>query len=815
MPGAYGALFLTRAGAAPIMPPTLEDTMKLRILSAIVLSLGIAVAGCSSQSGSSADALDLVADQMEELPGDLSRADLRASDLEEIDTTPPPVLDLIAYVDPFIGTQGPGNVIPGPTLPHGMVKLSPDTLEEPGSIDAYDWGTSRIEGFSHTHLEGPGGSQNGYSELLFLPVAGPLNTDLTQVASAYSHDNEEASPGYYRVFLEDPSVSVELTATHRAGFHRYGFPKDFQGHLLFDLGHTRGKSEGGHVEVAAPDLLEGYADYNMHPGLLAALSLIGERVGDRRVFFSARFSAPLGAVSMWNEIQAPTPATLLEGAGLGVAVPVQTSTDTTLEVQVGISYISVEQARANRENEIGDSSFDEVRTAAQLAWNTVLNRIQVEGESEPDKVRFYTSLYHSLLQPVDFTEDGQFWIGFSGEGKVLPAQGFHYYSDDWCIWDTFRTTHPLQILVEPERVPDQMQSAVEAYKDGGWIPKCPWQATGYSRVMIGNHSICVLADAAAKGIHPLENQTAFEGAVKLAEEDDVPDILYGLAGYLNYGTLPSYRTRGYVPLEEDETQAVSMTLEYAYDDWCLARYAEIMGDAAAVQKYDARSQSYRHHWDSETGFMRPRKANGNFLSPFDPVTSPGYCEANAWIYTWFVPQDPAGLIDLFGGEEPFIAKLDQFFDEGRFDPSNEPDFHAPFLYNYAGVPWKTQQRCDGSMASTFSTAPGGLPGNDDAGATSAWFVFYAMGLYPFAPGEPLYTLTTPLFDRVVLYPDPDHPSHAFVIEAAGASSGSRYVQSATVDGVALDSPFLPHSAIESGSTLQFVVGTSPSDWGSR
>jgi predicted alpha-1,2-mannosidase len=786
-----------------------------------LLATALALASCSSPS--SHEAQDSVAETTQDIVDDRHAGDTLSSDESSdlaADTAevvePPPLQSLTGYVDPFIGTRGPGNVIPGPGLPHGMVKLSPDTLESRGSIDAYEWSTPFIEGFSHTHLEGPGGSGNGYSEILLVPIAGELRTAREQYASRYSHDNESASPGYYQVFLENPQVNVELTATHRAGFHRYTLPAGFQGYLLVDIGHTRGQSEGGEASVVDNHTLEGFGDYNMHPLLLAATPFIGGRQGDRRVYFSMWFSRPLDDTLMWNEGASPEPATTLSGKGLGVAIPLLSQDlpqQANLEVHVGISYISVQQARLNRQQEIADHTFEEIRGKARDAWNVVLNRIHVDGGTDDDKVRLYTALYHSLTQPVDFTEDGHFWIGFSGEGKVKEADGFRYHSDDWCIWDTFRTTHPLQLLIDPDRVADKMQSYVEMYKDGGWIPKCPWHATGYSRVMIGNHSICVLADAVAKGFRGFDTDTALEGAVKLAEEDEYSEVTMGVLGMFNYGTLPSYRTKGYVPLEEDETQAVSMTLEYAYGDWCLAQLADGLGKPSLASGYRQRSRSYIHHWDDETQFMRPKLANGQWLTPFDPDAGTGFCEADAWIYLWFVPHDPYGLIDLFGGNEPFLSKLDRFFEDGHFDPTNEPDFHAPFFYNYAGEPWKAQKWADQAMASTFSTQPDGLPGNDDAGATSAWFVFYAMGLYPFAPGETRYTITTPLFDELTLYLGEHHSGRRLVVRANGVSQGKRYIQSATWNGQPLNTPWIDHFQLVQGGLLEFVVDDQPGDWG--
>jgi predicted alpha-1,2-mannosidase len=722
-------------------------------------------------------------------------------------------LDLVKWVDPFIGTAGGGNVIPGPGRPHGMVKLSPDSVVAVGDIDAYAWESDRIEGFSHTHFEGPGGSGYGYSEILLLPTVGPLRTATAEYASTFKHDTEEAEPGYYSVVLEDYGVKAELTATRRAGLHRYSFPKADEAYVLIDVGHTRGRSDGGWIEVAGDSEIRGHGIYNVHPIIEFLLQGTGQQVGKRTVYFHARFSRPFSKALLWKDSQLQTEGTSrVEGSLSGAAARFAFPEPETVEVRVGISFIDEEQALKNLDSETEGRSFDTVRQEAAAEWNLLLNRVQATGGTGDDLTRFYTALYHSLIAPADYTEDGRFWSGADGKGKVFESSGIRYHADDWCMWDTFRTSHPLQTLVEPERTADKVASYLHMFEQEGWLPKCPWQATGDSRVMIGNHVICFIADSVVKGLADFDVETAWEAVLKMAMEDDLTGIPEGFLGYGNLGTLPSYVKKGYVPQEEDPMQSVSLTLEFAYNDWCVARLAEALGKPEQRDFFDARSMNYKKHWDEETGFMRPIMKNGTFIEPFDPTKEVGFCEANAWIYSWFAPHDVPGLIELMGGPEPFVSKLDSYFDEGHHDPSNQPGFHTPYLYVFAGAPAKTQERLNSQLASLFRTTPDGLPGNDDSGAMSAWFVLGAMGLYPVAPGSPVYVLGTPAFDSVTLCAEGEK-GNRFTIRAEGRSQENIYVQSASLDGQKLERAWVTHDELGRGAELTFVMGPNPSAWG--
>ncbi len=731
-------------------------------------------------------------------------------------TAPSPVqgVDPVRYVDPFIGTRGPGNVIPGPCLPHAMVKLSPDTNVEQGSVDAYEYADDKIQGFSHTHMEGPGGSSNGYSHILLMPATGELRTSEQGYASAFSHEQEAAGAGYYAVRLLDYGIFAELTSTAHCGFHRYTFPEAGDARILIDTGHTRGLSLDSSVEIVGDHTVRGSGTYSMHPLIdLATLTDPGT-TARVRVYFHAEFDRPFVGFGTWRGSNLLPGSRQVSGDDAGAWLEYATAADDVVRVKVGISFIGIDQAEENLKREVPGWGFDGVRADAEAVWRERLGRVEVEGGTEAQRTQFYTALYHTLLQPSDYTEHGRFWSGADGTGKVFPSARFRFFSDDWCMWDTFRTTHPLQAIVEPELRDHIVQSMVHLYEQGGWLPKCTWQATGYSRVMIGNHATGVILDAYARGFRGFDVEKAYEAMRKSALEDNENLLSRVVCGYLNLGTPPDYIRLGYVPQECDPTQAVSMTLEYAYNDWCVARMAGALGRTEDRDAFLARSRNYTNHWNPSEGFMQPRSVNGEWITPFDPEDGAGFCEADAWKYTWFVPHDPAGLIRLMGGDEAFVGKLDAFFDGGHYDPSNEPDFHVPYLYVHAGAPHKTQKKVRELMTTAFTADPGGLPGNDDAGATSAWYVFSAMGLYPVCPGDPVYVLGSPLFPRITLHLDPGAwNGRRFVVEARNHSGENLYIQSAALNGKKIDRAWIRYGEVAEGGRLVLEMGSRPSSWG--
>jgi len=724
--------------------------------------------------------------------------------------------DLAAKVNPLIGTASSGNTTPSVRVPHGMMKVGPNTKNSSGSVDAYQWESDRIEGFTHDNLSGPGGSNNGYSQILLLPLVGDLNG--TDPGSTFSHSKESAAVDRYAVDLDDYGVKVELTATAHAAIHRYTFPKSDAAKLFVDAGHSLGKSTGGHVEIVGDHTLTGFGEYNVHPAL-GVLVKSEPETGHATTYFVVELSVPFSSfgttvTKVDGEVTVTEGQRETDGVSRGAYAGFATSAGDIVEARVGISRISVEQARLNLETELSGKTFEDVRDEARSKWNCLLRRVSVEGGTEAQQTSFYSALFQTLTQPTDYTEvGGRFFSATAGDGRVRSWKNRGYYLDDWCAWDTFRTSRPLGTLVEPERVDDIVASYLEIFREGGWLPKCTWNASGYSRVMIGNHAVSIIADAMTKGAACFDRDLAWRAVQKSATEDDTTNLIPGLCGFTNLGTPPDYLKLGYVPHECDTDQSVSMTLEYAYDDWCTAKIAHVLGRPEAEASYAKRSEGFRNHWDASVGFMRPKHEDGSWVSPFDPTTdsiSNGFTEANAWIYTWFVPQNVPALVELVGGPDAFVQKLDAFFAE-YFDPSNEPSFHTPYLYNWAGRPDKAQERVHDVLTQRFDATPDGLPGNDDSGATSAWYVLSAMGIYPVAPGDGVYQLVTPLFSKVTLQQSAAPP---FVIDVKGAGPGQIYIQSARLNGEPVNAPELHHADIVKGGTLELTVGAAPSTWGS-
>lgn len=728
--------------------------------------------------------------------------------------------DPLSWVNPLIGSQGPGNVFVGASLPHGAIKLGPDTANGGGSLEGYAYESSKIEGFSHTHLDGPGGSAYGYSQVLLLPQAGTLVVDEAKRPVPFDRAGEVATPAYYAATLGPAKIRAEVTAAAHCGRHRYTFPAGSTGQdrprILVDLGHTRGDSTGGHVELGASGL-RARADYTVHPVLSTLLSQTSPATGLATVYVAAQFTKPIVAVGVGAEGKVQAKADPVASASLSsdgqylvawAEFAPEAATATTVEACVCLSWLSQSQADGYANSAACTASFEETRTASESAWRGLLDRVRVEGAALGERIRLYTALYHSLLQPADYSEQGQFWNGMTNPPKAQSTEGRRYFTDDWCAWDTARTTHPLLTLMEPEVVEDMAQSLVWQGQANGFLPKCTWQATGDSRVMTANFPYATLAAAIAKNLRGFDTKTALALMVKGANEDVFPFGDKGGCGYFNQGTPPSYVEQGWVASECDTGQAASMTLEHAYHDWCLAQAADALGDAATAKKFRARSDNWRNVWNPAHRFPQSRRADGSWVEPFDPKSMLGFTEANAWIYQWFVPHDPCGLADALGGRTAAIQRLDEFF-AGHFDMSNEPDFHAPWLYQDYGRPDRTVEVLDGLLKQHFSSEPGGLPGNDDAGATSAWYALAALGLYPVAPGDDWWRISTPLFSQSSLV-----IGKAVVrIETASAQPTDRYILAASWNGKALEEPRIRHLDLAKGGTLKLELGAKPATWG--
>ena len=498
------------------------------------------------------------------------------------------------------------------------------------------------------------------------------------------------------------------------------------------------------------------------------------------------------------------------GDRIGAFLHYETIKDESVEVRVGISHVSIEQARKNLEKEIPGWNFHAIAKETKLVWNRLLERIRVEGGTHEEKTKFYTALYHALAVPTDYTEDDSYFYNTGAVKNVFPSKGRHFYSDDWCTWDTFRSTHPLQNIMEPERRSDIVWSYIRMYNHTGCLPNCPGLHSGCSMQMNSNHTVAVINDIYQKGYRNFDAEKAYEAMRSYAMTNPAGDSALSA----------EYIQLGYVAFEYDsgvrEKASASITLECAYDDWCIAQMAKALGKAEDHQYFMKRSMNYKNLFDPETGFIRPRHRDGSWKTPFDPASrqgnSNGFTESNAWQMTWFVPQDINGLYELMGGHEKVIKKLDYYFENGLHNPGNEPAFINPFLYNYAGAPWKSQSVVRDILKNAYGSGPRGLPGNDDSGALSAWYALAAAGLYPVTPGSTQYVLTAPVFEKVII--DNGAQKQPFVIIAKKVSDENRYIQSAMLNGKMLNNPWIDHADIMKGGELVLEMGKEPNEaWG--
>lgn len=681
--------------------------------------------------------------------------------------------DLTRYVNPFIGTAGHGHTFPGAIVPFGMVQLSPDTrLTGWDGCSGYHYSDSRIYGFSHTHLSGTGISD--YGDILLVPVVGNSFGSLS-----FDHRNERASPGYYSVKLDD-NILVELTATARVGMHRYTFPRTDEANVLLDLAH-RDKVLDFDYRITGKSTLVGWRRSQAW-------------AKDQIVYFALEFSQPF---TEYRSI-----------ANLKVSFRFDTRRGAPVLAKVGISAVDVEGALRNLHTEVNHWDFDKVRSDAAAAWNTELNKIQAAGGTDTQLTNFYTALYHAMTAPNLFIDvDGRYR---GRDFKTHVAEDFTNYTV-FSLWDTFRAAHPLYTIIDQKRTRDFIKTFLVQYEQGGRLPV--WElAANETDTMIGYHAVSVIADAAVKGIDGFDLRKAYEAMRHSAE--------------LKHHGLEAYVDKGFIAME-DERESVSKVLEYAYDDWCIAQVARMVGKTSDHTRYNARAQSYKNVFDRGSGFMRPR-SNGGWLEPFDPreVTF-GFTEANSWQYTFFVPHDIDGLIDLMGGREKFARKLDQMFAAesrttgreqvditgliGQYAHGNEPSHHMAYLYNYVGQPWKTQSRVRQIMDQFYKPEPDGLIGNEDCGQMSAWYVLSAAGFYPVTPGSTLYAIGSPLFPEVRFNLE---NGKSFVVRAVNASERNVYIQSAALNGRRYNRSYLQHGDLMKGGELVFQMGPSPNlSWG--
>lgn len=702
------------------------------------------------------------------------------------------------YVNPFIGTDFTGNTYPGAQVPFGMVQLSPDNgLPGWDRISGYFYPDSTIAGFSHTHLSGTGAGD--LYDISFMPVTLPYKEaeEPLGIHSLFSHADESASAGYYRVLLKDYDINVELTATERCGIQRYTFPQaDAAVILNLRKAMNWDFTNDSYIEKVDSVTIRGY---RFSDGWAR----------DQCIFFCTRFSRP------FESMQLDSAAVLKGGKKIGTSVIARfgfkTAKGEQLLVSTAISGVSMEGAARNLATEVPDDDFDKYLAAARGSWNEHLSRIAIKCDNPDEKVKFYTALYHAMLAPTIYGDvDGSY---YGADKRIHKAGGWTNYST-FSLWDTYRASHPLYTYIEPERVNDMVKSFLAFYEQHGRLPV--WNFYGSETdMMIAYHSVPVIVDAFLKGIGDFDARKALDACVATANMDDYRGIgLYKKYGYVPYDVTDSYNA---------ENWSLSKTLEYAYDDYCIARMAEKLGEKQVADEFYKRSRNYKNVYNPQTSFMQPRDSKGNFIKGFSPDDyTPHICESNGWQYFWSVQQDIDGLIALTGGKERFAQKLDSMFtyhpsaDEelpifstgmiGQYAHGNEPSHHVIYLFNKVGQPWKTQKYAAEVMRSLYKNTPAGLCGNEDCGQMSAWYVFSAMGFYPVNPISGEYEIGTPLYPEVQMRLS---NGKTFTMLAHGVSEKNIYIQSVKLDGKPYGRSCITHGQIMDGGILEFEMGSEP------
>ena len=725
--------------------------------------------------------------------------------------------DYASYVNPFIGTGGHGHTYPGVIVPNGMIQPGPDTrIYEWDACSGYYYADSTINGFSHTHLSGTGCGD--YGDILLMPTTGiqdyyPTGKASQQMAyaSAFSHDNEIAQPGYYSVFLDRYKVKAEITATKRVAIHRYTFPKTDKAGFILDLDYSlqRQKNEDMELEVISDTEIRG-----RKKTVYWAF--------DQYINFYAKFSKPFTYTLITDSVALDKGGELLPTAK--VLLNFQTKENEQVLVKVGISAVDMDGARRNAETEIPEWNFDAVQRSARAEWNKYLSKIAIDAKDENQKSIFYTALYHTGMQPNLFSDVDGRYLGMD----LKPHQG--NISDPvytvFSLWDTFRAYHPLMTIIDPELNEAFVRSLISKQREGGIFPM--WElAANYTGTMIGYHAASVIADAYIKGYRNYNIKEAYKACLRAAEYDTTGILCPALVLPHLMPPAKYWKNKiGYIPCDKDN-ESVAKALEYAYDDWCISILAEAMGDNNNEEKYAAFAKAYKVYYDSSIRFMRGLDSKGQWRTPFNPRSSnhrnDDYCEGNAWQWSWFAPHDVDGLVKLMGGKKAFINKLDSLFTVsselegkqvsvdisgmiGQYAHGNEPSHHITHLYNYVGQPYKTQALVDSVLNTLYSNAPDGLSGNEDCGQMSAWYVLNAMGFYQVCPGKPIYSIGRPLFNKVKIALA---NGKTFTIIAHNNSRNNKYIQKMSLNGKILKTPFFTHKDIVDGSTLELTMGDKP------
>lgn len=711
------------------------------------------------------------------------------------------------YVDPFIGTGGHGHTYPGATVPFGMLQVSPDN-----GVSSWDWcsgyhySDSIVSGFSHLHLSGTG--IGDLADILFMPTnkkldltAKAASRDFLPYKSKYNHVNEKAIPGYYQVFLEDPKINVELTSTQRTAYHKYTYNNNDTQSVVVDLGFAINWDKAVKTAITVEDQ-NTISGYRYSTGWAK----------NQKVFFVAKFSKPI-TESIITADKKVVSGSNAEGENTALQLFFDGKNSKELGVKVALSSVSIANAKDNLDAE--SQNFEKAKSDATLDWNKALSKITVETPVDSLKTIFYTALYHAQVAPVTYSDkNGQFR---REDDKIITAKDYTAYST-LSLWDTFRAENPLLTLLEPTKVSDLVNSMLAYYETKKILPVWTLYANE-TNTMTGYHSIPVIVDAYMKGIKGFDAEKAFEAMKATMMQDE-----RGLNFYKKYGYIP------YNLLDE----SVTITLEYAYDDWCVAQMAKALGKQVDYELFSKRAKAYEYLFDAKSGFMRGKSEDGkSWNEPFDPKHSnhrehTDYTEGNAWQHSWFVPHNVDDFIKLHGGNDIFTKRLEQLFTEsseitgnnvsadisgliGQYAHGNEPSHHIAYMFNHAGQPWRTQYWVRHILDTQYNTTANGLSGNEDCGQMSAWYVFSSMGLYPMNPASGEYEIGSPIFEKSTL----NLPNgKTFEIEAENVSNKNFYIQSVTLNGKAFNKTAISHQEMLKGGVLHFVMGAQPNkNWG--
>ncbi|TKG94664.1 glycoside hydrolase family 92 protein [Puteibacter caeruleilacunae] len=716
----------------------------------------------------------------------------------------------VDYVNPYIGTSGHhvteyGGTVPVVTRPFGMTQWTAMTRENKISKSAYHYDDKKIIGFIGSHQ--PAVWMGDYGYISIMPQVGEPQFSAANRSMIFSHEDEETHPHYYNVTMNNlnDTIKAEMTSSVRCGMFKFNFPEDKEASISIEASRT--KNYNGYLKII-PEKRQIIGYNSDHHNEISGKKM-GPDLKNFKGYFVIQFDTDFKSYGTYqrqdDNYDVVKYSKENQGDQVGGYVTFQACKQ--VMVKISTSFISIKQALDNLNKEAPDWDFKGLIETGKQKWNEQLSTIMVDNSNDDNKTIFYTAMYHSLLYPRIFSEYGCYYSAF--DDKIHTGVAYNDYS----LWDTFRALHPLLMFIAPEHVSPMMQSLVNMYKEGGWLPK--WPNPTYSNIMIGSHADAILADAYVKGFRDFDAQTAYEAMYKNAmtppdgDEDKTWRDRAPWSSYEGRAGLTWYKQLGYVPVDKT-SESVSRTLEFAYDDFCVAQMAKALEKREDYELFLSRSKNYKNVFNPESGFMHPRRSDGTFTEKVSDRTNRPFTEGSYWTYFFCAMQDIDGLVRTIGGKDIFLQKLNENFEKGHYRHDNEPGHHYPYLYNYIGQNHKTQELIDEILKTKYQNSPVGLCGNDDCGQMSAWYILSAMGFYSVTPGSDVYALGKPLFKHIELKTNfPGKGEKVFTIKAPKLSAKNRYVKSVSIDGRKLEKPFLKHSDFVNAKVLEFEMDSIP------